>query len=63
MRAGFGGLSIGEIVMSARSVSRIALVLLVFGAMLVSACNTMSGMGRDISSAGNSMEHTAEHAK
>jgi predicted small secreted protein len=49
--------------MSARSVSRIALLLLVFGAMLVSACNTMSGMGRDISSAGNSMERSAETNK
>jgi predicted small secreted protein len=49
--------------MSARSFSRVVLVLLVFGAMAVSACNTMSGMGRDISSAGNSMECCAEKSK
>jgi predicted small secreted protein len=49
--------------MGARSITRIVFVLFVVGAMVVSGCNTMSGMGRDISSAGNSMEHTAEHAK
>jgi predicted small secreted protein len=59
----YGGTSIGEIVMSARSLSRFVLVLLVFGAMVLSSCNTMSGMGRDISSAGNSMENTAERSR
>ena len=49
--------------MVARTLSRFALVLLVFGAMAVSACNTMSGMGRDIKCAGKNMECAAENNK
>jgi predicted small secreted protein len=49
--------------MFARTLSRLVFVLLVFGALAVSACNTMSGMGRDISSAGSSMECCAEKNK
>ena len=55
--------SFGEIIMSARSVSRIALILLVFGAMLVSACNTVSGVGRDAQAAGRAVTGAAEDAK
>jgi len=49
--------------MVARTLSRFALVLFVFGAMTVSACNTMSGMGRDISCAGKNMSCAAEQNK
>ena len=38
-------------------------VLLVAVALVVPACNTVSGMGRDLSSAGNSMECCAEKSK
>ncbi|MDF2386180.1 entericidin A/B family lipoprotein [Nostoc ellipsosporum NOK] len=33
------------------------------GAMLVSACNTIEGMGRDVSSAGDTVAKTADDAK
>ncbi len=33
------------------------------GALLVSACNTVEGMGRDVSSAGNTVAKTADDAK
>jgi predicted small secreted protein len=46
--------------MSVRVLSRFAFVLLTTCALALSACNTMSGMGRDISSAGQSMECSAE---
>ena len=36
---------------------------MVAGALLVSACNTVSGMGRDVSSAGNAVSNTADDAK
>jgi predicted small secreted protein len=49
--------------MVARTLARCTLVLLVFGAMAVSACNTMSGMGRDISCAGKNMSCAAENNK
>jgi predicted small secreted protein len=33
------------------------------GVMLVSACNTVEGVGRDVSSAGDTVAKTAEDAK
>ena len=36
---------------------------LVAGAMLVSACNTVEGVGRDVSSAGDTVAKTADDAK
>jgi predicted small secreted protein len=32
-------------------------------AMLVAACNTVSGVGKDVSAAGHAVSHTAEDAK
>ena len=32
-------------------------------ALMVSACNTLSGAGRDVSAAGNAVTDTAEDAK
>ena len=40
----------------------IALVL-VGGALATSACNTVSGAGRDVSSAGHAVSKTADDAK
>jgi predicted small secreted protein len=36
---------------------------IVAGALLVSACNTVEGVGRDVSSAGNTVAKTANDAK
>ncbi len=36
---------------------------LVAGAMLVSACNTVEGVGKDVSSAGDTVAKTADGAK
>lgn len=36
---------------------------IVAGALLVSACNTVEGMGKDVSSAGNTVAKTANDAK
>ncbi|WP_343527985.1 entericidin A/B family lipoprotein [Sphingomonas sp.] len=36
---------------------------IVAGALLVSACNTVEGVGRDVSSAGNTVAKTADSAK
>ena len=33
------------------------------GALLVSACNTVEGMGRDVESAGHTVAKTADQAK
>jgi len=33
------------------------------GALLVSACNTIEGMGRDVESAGHTVAKTADDAK
>jgi len=33
------------------------------GALLVSACNTVEGMGRDVESAGQTVANTADQAK
>ena len=38
-------------------------VLAVAGALLISACNTVEGVGRDVSSAGNTVAKTADDAK
>ena len=38
-------------------------MLVVTGALLVSACNTVEGVGRDVSSAGNTVAKTADDAK
>ncbi len=35
----------------------------VTGALLVSACNTVEGAGRDVSSAGNAVANAADGAK
>ena len=36
---------------------------LVAGALLISACNTVEGVGRDVSSAGNTVAKTTDDAK
>ncbi|WP_267386099.1 entericidin A/B family lipoprotein [Sphingomonas sp. GC_Shp_3] len=36
---------------------------LVAGALLVSACNTIEGAGKDVKSAGNTVAKTADDAK
>ena len=36
---------------------------IVAGVLLVSACNTVEGVGRDVSSAGNTVAKTANDAK
>ena len=36
---------------------------LVSGALLLSACNTVAGAGKDVSSAGNAVSNTAEKSK
>ncbi|WP_374943307.1 entericidin A/B family lipoprotein [Sphingomonas sp.] len=36
---------------------------IVAGALMVSACNTVDGMGRDVSSAGKTVSKTADKAK
>lgn len=36
---------------------------LVTGALLVSACNTVHGVGKDVSSAGDTVAKTADKAK
>jgi len=38
-------------------------LMLVAGAMMVSACNTVEGVGRDVSSAGDTVAKTADDAK
>ena len=40
----------------------IALVL-VSGALMLSACNTVAGAGKDVSSAGQAVSNTAEKSK
>ena len=36
---------------------------IVAGALFVSACNTVEGMGKDVSSAGNTVAKTADKSK
>ena len=38
-------------------------MFVVAGALMVSACNTVEGVGRDVSSAGNTVANTADGAK
>jgi predicted small secreted protein len=42
---------------------RILTILAVTGAVLLSACNTVAGMGRDVQSAGNAVSKAAKPAK
>ncbi|MEO5867211.1 MAG: entericidin A/B family lipoprotein [Sphingomonas sp.] len=42
---------------------KIASMILVAGALLVSACNTVSGVGKDVSSAGDTVSKTADKSK
>ncbi len=42
---------------------KVIALALVTGGLLVSACNTVSGAGKDVSSAGNAVSRTAEGAK
>jgi len=38
-------------------------MVLVAGTLMVSACNTVEGVGKDVSSAGNTVAKTADKAK
>jgi predicted small secreted protein len=38
-------------------------MLVVTGALLVSACNTVEGAGRDVASAGDTIANTADKSK
>lgn len=38
-------------------------VMVVAGALMVSACNTVEGVGKDVSSAGKTVAKTADDAK
>ncbi|WP_375287700.1 entericidin A/B family lipoprotein [Sphingomonas sp.] len=38
-------------------------IVMVAGALLVSACNTVEGAGRDVSSAGDAVSDAADDAK
>ncbi|MEJ6789140.1 entericidin A/B family lipoprotein [Brevundimonas sp. BR2-1] len=42
---------------------KIVALALVAAALAVSACNTISGVGRDVSAAGNAVSSGAEEAK
>jgi predicted small secreted protein len=42
---------------------KVIAVATIVGALMVSACNTVSGVGRDVSSAGNAVSNAAEPAK
>lgn len=42
---------------------RLAGMAIVACALLASACNTVEGMGRDVSSAGDTVSNTADKAK
>ena len=41
----------------------IALLIAALGALILSSCNTMSGLGRDMQKAGNSLEGSAERSR
>jgi len=41
---------------------KLALLALLAAGMLVAACNTIEGMGRDVSAAGNAVTDTARDA-
>ncbi|MFA5963995.1 MAG: entericidin A/B family lipoprotein [Sphingomonas sp.] len=38
-------------------------IVAIVGALLVTACNTIEGMGRDVESAGRTVANTADDAK
>ena len=42
---------------------KIAVLSLIAAALAVSACNTISGIGRDVSAAGSAVSQGAEQAK
>ncbi len=42
---------------------KLLIVALTGAALLASACNTISGAGKDVSAAGRAVTHTAEDAK
>ena len=42
---------------------KVAVLALVAGALLASACNTVEGAGKDVSAAGHAVSNTAEDAK
>jgi len=42
---------------------KLAILVLVAASFAVSACNTMSGAGKDVSAAGKAVTSTAEDAK
>ena len=42
---------------------RIGLIIVALTALLVSACNTIEGMGQDIKAGGNAIEGAAQKAK
>jgi predicted small secreted protein len=44
-------------------VRKVVAFALVAGTLLVSACNTVSGAGKDVSSAGKAVTNTAEKSK
>ncbi|WP_420141622.1 entericidin A/B family lipoprotein [Sphingomonas sp.] len=44
-------------------VSKVLSATLIAGTLLLAACNTVSGAGRDVSSAGQAVTNTAEGAK
>jgi predicted small secreted protein len=53
-----------EIIMKVRVLlPRLIVVLLALAALVLPACNTMAGMGHDISNAGTNMECAAEKNK
>ncbi len=41
----------------------VAVLAVVAGALLASACNTIEGAGRDVASVGQAVAHTADKAK
>jgi len=42
---------------------KLAVLMIVAAGLAVSACNTMSGAGKDVSAAGEAVTNTAESAK
>ena len=44
-------------------VHKVLTIGLVAGALLATACNTVHGMGKDVSSAGNAVANTADKSK
>lgn len=44
-------------------VNKMITLALIAGGLLVSACNTISGAGKDVSSAGRAVSNTADKSK